>query len=190
MFHWLWFNWFSFDMLCVSILFDISWRKCHLSWNQCRFHRFWIANKLKMQIKHINVLNIISIDKSYFSSCSMQMSHLSRLKHIFAFIVNYLLHHWILIVCHLQQPHGMQQPTLDWFRSMVCHPSECIPEYSHLDWAIADMDMILRKKKNKIDKHKNMKVFHSFTKRCLFHVSSSFHRLFIHFSSLFVCINF
>lgn len=76
----------------------------------------------------------------YFIVCHAKKLHSNRLW----LIIYDSLHRWILIVCHLQRPHEKQRPTLDWYRLMVCHPCECTPEYSLLDWAIADMDTNLR----------------------------------------------
>lgn len=64
---------------------------------------------------------------------------------------------------------------------MVCHPCECTPEYSLLDWAIADMDTNLRMQR--IWKYlytyswmQNSFSFLFFLKRCIF-ASSIFHSI-------------
>lgn len=58
-----------------------------------------------------------------------------------------LRRHWTLIVCHFQRFRGKRPLILDWYRSVVCHPSECRQVYTLHESAKTDMETNLQWKR-------------------------------------------
>lgn len=66
---------------------------------------------------------------------------------------------WTLIVCHFQRFRGKRPLILDWYRSVVCHPSECRQVYTLHESAKTDMGTNLQWKKSK---HTNSTIWKQF----------------------------